>query len=125
MDTPSTVGLYQNDIPELPGLNRFRYEKIFRVYETKGAHYFYSLIKKISIPTDIDETKIYYMTVRSNLPWTMISFKAYQTIELWWLICLVNKIDNPLIYPETGTNIKILRPEYLPTIYAEIDKILI
>jgi hypothetical protein len=51
----------------------------------------------------------------------MISFRAYRTIELWWLLCLINKIYNPLLFPASGTTLKVLRPQYLPELFNEIE----
>lgn len=118
------LGKYQNQITTLPNLNRFRYERIFRMYTTNYSQYYYNLLQKIDLPSSIDETKIYYMVVKQSEPWTMISYKAYETIELWWLICLVNKIDNPLITPKSGQVIKVLRPQFLTNIFSEIDNLL-
>lgn len=116
------LGQYQIQIPELPALSRFNYERIFRLYKTENNQYYYNLLQSITMPNEVDETKIYYMTVRQRQPWVMISFKAYQTIELWWLICLINKIDNPLTMPQSGTVLKILKPEFIPQVLKEIDE---
>ena len=89
------IGLFQNQIKDLPALNRYRYEKIFRMYKNNGIHYFYNVLQTLYLPDQIDETKVYYITVKQKEPWTMISFRAYKTIELWWLLCLLNKIYNP------------------------------
>lgn len=116
------IGLFQNQITELPALNRFRYENIFRVYKNNGTQYFYNIIQALHLPDQIDSTKVYYTVVKENEPWTMISFKAYKTIELWWLICLLNKIDNPLKFPETGTTVRLLKPQYLSEVFNEIER---
>jgi hypothetical protein len=118
------LGQYQNQIQNLPSLNRFRYERIFRLYTTENSQYFYNLLQKIDLPSKIDETKLYYLVVRQNEPWTLISYNAYQTIELWWLICLLNKIDNPLVAPKSGQVLTLLRPQYLTDIFNEIDNLL-
>jgi hypothetical protein len=115
------IGLFQNQIKELPALNRYRYEKIFRVYKDKGVHYFYNILQALHLPDQVDETKVYYITVKQKEPWTMISFRAYRTIELWWLLCLINKIYNPLLFPASGTTLKVLRPQYLPELFNEIE----
>jgi hypothetical protein len=119
------TGLFQNQIKELPALNRYRYEKIFRVYKNNGIHYFYNLLQTLNLPDQIDETKVYYITAKQKEPWTMISFRAYKTIELWWLLCLLNKIYNPLLFPESGTTLKVLRPQYLPELFNEIENNLV
>jgi hypothetical protein len=54
----------------------------------------------------------------------MISFNAYGSIELWWLIMLTNKIYNPIKGPEVGSVIKIIKPEFVPDILREISQAL-
>jgi hypothetical protein len=114
-------GSYQNNIKVLPDLNMYRYEKILKLYTTKDNQYFYNLIQSIFLPDKIDERVIFYMTMRKDEPWTMVSFNAYQTIELWWLILLTNKIYNPFETPKSGTVIKLIKPEYIPVILKEIN----
>jgi hypothetical protein len=47
--------------------------------------------------------------VRQYDTWTNISFKYYQTIELWWLICKTNEVINPFVMPDPGTLLKIMK----------------
>ena len=37
----------------------------------------------------------------------LISFYSYGTVDYWWLICLVNEIDDPLQGLPSGKQIKI------------------
>jgi hypothetical protein len=115
------AGQYQNSIPALPNLNIYRYEKIFKLYQTADNQYFYNLIQSIFLPDKLDERALFYITVRQQQPWTTISYNVYQTIELWWLILLTNKIYNPFKLPSTGTVLKIIKPEYIPDILKEIN----
>jgi len=36
-----------------------------------------------------------------------VSYKAYGTVNYWWVICLANGIDSPLETLEVGTLLKI------------------
>ena len=116
------LGQYQNSIPALNQLNNNRYERIFKMFTTDNNQYYYNLIQSIYLPNQIDDSKVYYLTVKQNIPWTMISFNAYGNIELWWLIMLTNKIYNPLVNPANGQVLKIIKPEYVPIILNEISK---
>ncbi len=118
------LGKYQGEIKDLPSLGRIRYENIFKMYETPNRQYYYNLLQSLYINGQIDSTKIYYMPVREYLPWSIISHNAYGTIELWWLIALVNEIYNPVKQPEVGTVLKIVRPEYVETVLTEINNAL-
>lgn len=55
--------------------------------------------------------------------WDLLSYKYYDTSYLWWTIPLVNEIENPFEFPEAGTNIKILKYDYVYTILNELRKL--
>jgi len=114
------IGKFQNQIADLPALNNLRYENIFRMYSNETSQYFYNLLRSINAPTEIDEEKLVYYTCKSKLPWPMISYNIYGNIELWWLVCLVNKIDNPIEVPDDGTVLKAIAPNYVKTVLSEI-----
>jgi hypothetical protein len=113
----------QNDINNLPTLDQFRYENIFNVYQNKTGQYFYNILRKVNFPEDINET-VYstYVVPNDNLPYTFISYKVYGTIYLWWVICSVNHIINPVNYPTAGTKLKILKPEYVRSVLQSLQQ---
>jgi len=118
-------GDYQNSISSLPPLKTTRYENIFKLYKTEDNFYFYNLLQSIYLPENIDETTIYYQQATTKMPWTVISYNAYKTTDLWWLICLANNIFNPIKFPEEGSLIKIIKPQYVTQILNEISNNLI
>jgi hypothetical protein len=116
------LGNYQNQIPQLPAISKNKYENIFRLYTTKDNQFYYNLLQTVYIFDNIDPTKIFYLPVKQSLPWSIISYNAYKTIDLWWLIALVNKIYNPVLSPDSGTVLKVIRPEYVPAVLDEINQ---
>jgi len=120
MDT----GSYQNSISQLTPLNSYRYENIFKLYTTDQNQYYYNILQSIYLPDDIDDSTVFFMHIQENLPWTTISFNAYGNIELWWLIMLVNKIYNPIKGATSGMVLKIIKPEFIPSILQEIKNAL-
>tara|TARA_R110002110_G_scaffold211131_2_gene423799 strand:- start:173 stop:547 length:375 start_codon:yes stop_codon:yes gene_type:complete len=113
---------YQNQIKGLPSLEDVRYENIFKVAKT-DKFFFYNIIKKISIPEDIQSDIYYELRINSNKPWTTLSNEIYGTQDLWWLICLANKIYNPINNPTLGEVYKIIKPDYVSPILVEIKKL--
>jgi hypothetical protein len=116
------LGKYQSQVAGLPPLADVRYENIFRMYPTNVNQYYYNLLQSLYIDGNIDPKKVYYMTVKESLPWSIISYNAYGITELWWLIVLVNNIDNPVKQPDNGTVLKLIRPEYISSVITEIKK---
>jgi len=114
-------GSFQNEIPALPKLATNRYENIFKLYQTDNKQYYYNILNTIQLPEDINPSVFYTIKVSQSMPWTMISFNEYETMDLWWLICIANKIDNPLSFPDAGSNLKIIRKEFLRYIFDEIN----
>jgi len=104
----------------LSKLDGIRYENIFKMYTSETGLYFYNISKSIKFPDELDSTQYSYITVRQKMPWTAISFNVYKTIELWWLICILNKIDNPVRAPNVGTVLKVLNPSAVKNVLREI-----
>jgi hypothetical protein len=113
---------YQNKIKELPRLENVRYENIFKLAKS-DKFFFYNIIKKISIPEDISPEVFFELRINSDKPWTTLSNDIYGTQDLWWLICLANKIQNPINNPELGKIYKIIKADYVSLILTEIKKI--
>ena len=62
-------GQYQNYIQDLPGLEIYRYENIFKVFQTDDKNfYFYNIIKNIKMPDNINDSVFDLMTLQSNIP---------------------------------------------------------
>jgi len=113
---------YQNEIAELPTIEDVRYENIFKVAKD-DKFFFYNIIKKISIPAELQSGIYYELRINSNKPWTTLAHEVYGTQELWWLICLINKVYNPINNPELGAVYKIIKPDYVNPILIEIKKL--
>ena len=95
------------------------YEQIFNLY-LQDSFVAYNIIKTIKIPQDIRSDMIETVRVNGKMSWTQISFDVYGTIKLWWLICLTNKILNPVIMPVPGIVLKTIKSEHIPTIMSHI-----
>jgi hypothetical protein len=113
-------GLYRNKTSILPNLSEYKFENIFKIYLNTEGYFFYNIIKKIKIPDDINSDIYDSLRLNRKLPYTAISYVNYNTIDLWWLICLVNNIRNPLELLEPGTLLKIIKPTHIPGIIDEI-----
>jgi hypothetical protein len=113
----------QNNIPDLPKLSVYRYENFFNIYNDQDSDArFYNFLKSINIfPATNTSAEIEY-TIEYGDSWTNISYKNYNTIDLWWLVCEYNQIKNPVIMPEAGTKIKILKAEYVSFVLSEISR---
>lgn len=123
----SILGSYQNNTPELNSLDLTYYERIFKVFtdNNEGKNFFfYNILKKVSLPDNIDSSYISFYKVDSPLPLTTISYNIYNDIKLWWLIYLINKdtIGSNIFVIPGGTQLKYLRTEILPIVYNQITK---
>ena len=114
-------GIFQNNIDELPNLELYRYENIFKVYETGEKNFYhYNILKKIELPDDLDNNFFDFIVLQKNTPLTTISYEIYRTTYLWWLILVVNKIDNPVKNMPVGKKIKFIKSEYIKDVLSSI-----
>lgn len=116
-------GQYQNYIEDLPGLEIYRYENIFKVYTTEDKNfYFYNIIKNIQVPKDINSNIFYNTVLQENTPFPVLSYNIYGTTYLWWLICILNDVKNPFDVNNSGKTFKILKKEYVKPVLDQIKQ---
>lgn len=121
IDGLSAIGSKQIDILSLQRPSEFQYENFFKMYLTEDSQYYYNLLSfSVYILDELDPSTYYEIQVDRKMPWTAISYNEYRNIDLWWLIMVVNKIYNPLDFPEQGSKLKILYPEYVKTIMTKL-----
>lgn len=110
----------QNEIIGLPKLDNENYENIFSVNSDTDGYYFYNLLQTIQLPSDLPAG--YYATydIEYGDTWPFISYKAYNTPNLWWVIALTNNIDNPTKQPTPGSSIRLLKLDIVKTILSQI-----
>ena len=111
----------RSKITELPPVEDSRYENIFNMAK-QDKYFFYNINKKISFPDDLAKEVFFEIKVSSSMPWTTLSQQVYGDQNLWWLICLVNKIFNPIDNPELGKRYRVIKPIYVGRVLAEINK---
>ena len=124
-------GKYKEDVESLDDidLSIFSYEKIFKIHTTTKENkefYFYNILRKISLPDELDADAVSYYDVKTSMPLTTISYEIYDDMRLWWLIFFLNEetvTKNGLFVVSGGTQLRFLRSEYLPTILSQINKI--
>jgi hypothetical protein len=120
-DGLSALGDFQKDILSLQRPSEFQYENFFRMYLTEDSQYFYNLFSfSVYILDELDPSTYYEITIDRKLPWTAISYNEYRNMDLWWLIMIVNKIYNPLNFPDQGSKLKILYPQYVKSILTKL-----
>lgn len=105
------LNLYQEDfanyfnISFIDGKYRFNINKnvYFTNFDTFAPRYFYRY------------------EVKEKDTWPLIAYKQHGTIELWWLVCRVNQIWNPLEDPKPGDILKILNDDIVDQILKTIN----
>ena len=92
--------------------------KIFNGYYSSEGVPFYFLTKSVSFPED-DNLDIYLYTYNSeDIPWTVLSYNLYETIEYWWVLSTLNKTNK--FYAPANTTIKYIDKTYLQEMLAKL-----
>jgi hypothetical protein len=112
----------QNNITDLPSVSIYRYENFLNVYLDNNGFYFYNLLRSINLfPANNSDLETPY-DVSYGDTWGLISYKFYNTMDLWWLVCAYNGIQNPVKMPTGGTQIKILKTNFVGVVLSELNK---
>ncbi len=120
-DGISAIGDYQKNVLSLPRLSDYQYENFFKMYLTEDSQYFYNLLSfSVYILDELDPSSFYEIQMDRSMPWTAISYNEYRTMDLWWLMMVVNKINNPMEFPQAGTKLKILYPQFVRAVLTKL-----
>jgi hypothetical protein len=120
----SEIGVYINEIPSYIEIETISYENFFKIHIYNDEFTFFNILKKINILTnsdDIDPTFFKSYNVDVDIPWVVMSYKIYGTVNLWWLLCLINGVQDATKNPELGTTIRALKTQYINTIVNQIN----
>jgi hypothetical protein len=107
----------QFDLP----INRF--EKFLNIYKDEDTGlFFYNLLRNIKIESAEDSSLESDYITQYNDTWYNISYKFYNTMDLWWLVCEYNGIKNPTKMLEVGTKLKLLNSNLVWYVVGELQK---
>jgi|13_taG_2_1085334.scaffolds.fasta_scaffold19757_2 hypothetical protein len=120
----STVinGATQNEVEELESLTNDLYENIFKINLIDKAGndlYFYNLLNKVVFPDNISDEIVSTFIPQNDVPWTMLSYQLYGTINLWWTVYLLNKPDY-IFMAKAATEYKYIKPGAMKTVLKQI-----
>lgn len=75
-----------------------------------------------TVRNSITESIIYYdlYEVADSDWWDSIAYKVYGDVNYWWIVALVNRIENPFEQLEPGQQLKILKKSYVFQLLREI-----
>jgi hypothetical protein len=113
-----------NDITDLVSIESTKLENLFNVYQESTGEYFYNILNTVNFDSDNMAPYLYdWYSVITGDTYTGISYKHYNTINLWWVICSLNNIQNPTSAPTPGESIKILKSNYVNDVLTTINRV--
>jgi len=93
----------------------YEMSSLFNKYEDDDGMIFFNILKRININADnLEDPEVFepYL-IKPGDSFTSIAHRYYGNLKVWWVICTLNKIDNPFQKLEIGTKIYLLRPSYM------------
>ena len=92
------------------------------IFDSTNNEYFLNIFRAYIINNSVQNNILFYLTHEvSDTDWfDTISQKYYETSYLWWLIPLMNNMINPFEDLNPGTNLKILKGEYVYQLLNEV-----
>ena len=114
----------QNEIKDvvIKKLSAQNLENLFYVFQKDNGQYFYNILKTVNFPEDIDPIIYTQYETKPKDTWPLISYNFYKDVRLWWIVCSVNQITNPVKQPEAGTVIKILNSDIVRNVLNKIKE---
>ena len=89
--------------------------------KTEFMNIFKTLRVNPNIKTDIYAFDTYEVEGDNQAFWDNISFDLYGTPFLWWIVAIFNDVVNPFEELSPGSNLSVLKADYLYNIFKDID----
>ena len=102
------------DISDLTVIGDKHFENLFNVYD--DGVYYYNLLRTVNMPENLDPSTYFLLKLDRSISLTALSHRIYGSINLWWLICIANNINDTVRPIEVGTVLKIILPEHVNSI---------
>jgi hypothetical protein len=112
------IGEKRNTVTDLETISLELYENIFKVNLLKNKDknfYFYNTLNKVMFPDNLDGSIYKEVAVQTDTPWTTLSFNLYGTINLWWVVYLINK-PKYIFLAKGGTTVKYITTSAITSI---------
>lgn len=103
--------------------SKYDMSNIFNIVN-KGQNSYFNIAKTINF-YNVDELSSDYYQVYKVIDgdtWPLISYKFYNNIKLWWLICKFNNIKNPFVDLKINMILKIPTLNFMSQIVESINK---
>lgn len=99
--------------------------RVFTVVEDDDKERFVNVFRSYTISGGVKENSFMFefYQVESDEFLDDISARFYGTPSLWWIIADFNDIPNPFEALEAGLTLKVLRGDYLYTVFDDLQEI--
>lgn len=109
----------KTSIPYIPGYRDL--SVLFTTVKTDGElHYLINRSVYINGADNPSPANFSTYNIQEGDNWTLISYKLYGTIDLWWLLCKVNRIADPTQVLQGGGNIKYLPQNIVDSLLTDL-----
>jgi hypothetical protein len=92
------------------------------MYDSVEREEFLNIFRNYIINEDAKQSMVFYNTheVDDTDWWDTIAYKYYNNQYLWWVTAYMNNVMNPFEDLEPGTNVKILKSDYIYQLLKEM-----
>ena len=96
-------------------------ENMFNVYQDENKRYYYNLLQTIVFPQNLPNSLFKTYKTEWGDTWPLISYKHYNTPNMWWIILLANNILDATKIPKVGFELKVPVDAVVQTILSQIS----
>lgn len=97
--------------------------KLFNILQDENGTRLQNIWRSYSLNDDVTGQTVFYDTYEMEDEdwWENISYQYYETPSLWWILCIMNNVQNPFEELEPGQETKILKGAYIYQLIKEME----
>lgn len=118
-----TTNKEYEDINSSKYLSRSSFLKLFPILNDNGEHVYNIFRPYIPNKTIFTDRNFDYTILSNGEWWENIAYDYYNNENLWWVLCITNKIVNPFEEINETDIVYELKQNFLNILYSDIEKI--
>jgi hypothetical protein len=104
-------------------LDRSSFLRLLPILDDNGEHVYNIFRPYVPNEAIFNDRNFDYTTLSNGEWWENIAYDYYANENLWWVLCVTNKVVNPFEEINEGDIVYELKSNFLNILYTDVEKV--